>query len=189
MIAFFKDNPLTLILLIIGGFFLFMTYGALISSYRTGHFVSGVPTVGGFFIFLAFIISSKKILSLLFLLDYGYFYLPYSILYGHRLARLTKAFEQTISDMGFSAVTEYDGKLKITYPFGEKIHWDLFSPANACIEQTSREVCMLCRDASGKEFIAVQKYKPGSDIRFVPFDKGGTDIGDGITIKIYDETQ
>lgn len=38
MIAFFKNNPVTLILLIIGGFFLFMTYGALIESKRSGRY-------------------------------------------------------------------------------------------------------------------------------------------------------
>lgn len=184
MIAFFRENPITLILLIIGGFFLFMTYGALITSKRTGHYVSGVPLVGGLFIFLAFIISSKKILCLLCFLDYGFYALPYSILYSSKLVRLQKTFEQTVTSMGYTAAPPVsDEKLIITYPFGEKTHWNIMSPNNAYTVPDSGVVCMLCRDTTGKEFIAVQKYKPKSDICFVPFDRNGTELVDGISIK------
>ena len=67
------------ILASIGGFFLFMTYGAMIVSKRSNRFVSGVQLVGGFFIFLGFILSPIKWLAFLCLLDPGVWMLPYSL--------------------------------------------------------------------------------------------------------------
>ncbi|MBO4450600.1 MAG: hypothetical protein J5777_08430 [Clostridiales bacterium] len=71
----------------IGAFFLFMTYGAMISSKRHNTHVSGVPFVGGFFVFLGFILSPVKWLALLALLDPGPWMIPFAIWEGHKAGK------------------------------------------------------------------------------------------------------
>ncbi|MCQ2103722.1 MAG: hypothetical protein MJY98_10940 [Fibrobacter sp.] len=63
---------LTMVIGGLGLFFLVMTYGALISSKKSGHYSSGVPLVGGTLIAIAFLISPMKWLAFLGLLDYGF---------------------------------------------------------------------------------------------------------------------
>lgn len=58
---------------------LVMTYGALIASKKSGKHISGVPLFGGFFLFIAGLVSPCKWLCLLFLLDYGYWELFYQL--------------------------------------------------------------------------------------------------------------
>lgn len=65
---------------LIGVFFLVMTYGALIVSKKSDHYVSGVPCVGGICIIIAFLLSPCKWLAFLGLLDYGLWYLPYILI-------------------------------------------------------------------------------------------------------------
>ena len=72
------------ILVAIGAFFLFMTYGAMITSVRHNTHISGVPLVGGIFVFLGFILSPIKWLALLALVDPGIWMLPYSIYLNHK---------------------------------------------------------------------------------------------------------
>ena len=67
------------ILVAIGAFFLFMTYGAIISSKRNNTHVSGVPLVGGVFVCIGFLFSPVKWLALLALIDPGIWMLPYSV--------------------------------------------------------------------------------------------------------------
>ena len=67
------------VLVLIGAFNLFMTYGALITSIRHDKHISGVPFVGGFFIFLGFILSPNKWLAFLALLDPGIWMVFYGI--------------------------------------------------------------------------------------------------------------
>lgn len=69
----------TLIFAAIGFFFIIMTYGALIQSYRTKKYVSGVPFVGGIIVAISFLLSPIKLLALLGLLDYGVWMVPVSI--------------------------------------------------------------------------------------------------------------
>ncbi|MBR7083882.1 MAG: hypothetical protein IKI37_01705 [Oscillospiraceae bacterium] len=57
---------------------LIITYGALIASKKSGKHYSGVPLFGGFFLFVAGLVSPCKWLCLLFLSDYGYWELLYS---------------------------------------------------------------------------------------------------------------
>lgn len=73
-------------LVLIGAFFLFMTYGALITSKVKDTHISGVPFVGGFFVFLGFILSPVKWLAFLALLDPGI----WMALYGFFIGRKTK---------------------------------------------------------------------------------------------------
>ena len=67
------------ILVAIGAIFLFMTYGAMISSKRHNTHISGVPLVGGFFVLVGFLLSPVKWLALLALIDPGIWMLPYAI--------------------------------------------------------------------------------------------------------------
>lgn len=64
----------------IGLFFLIMTYTAVVLSKRKGRFISGFPCVGGILILIAFLISPCKWLSILCILDYGIWLLPYSLI-------------------------------------------------------------------------------------------------------------
>ena len=68
------------ILIAIGMSLIVMSYGALIQSKRSGKHISGVPFVGGFFVFLGFIISPIKWLAILALVDYSYGMLVYCLL-------------------------------------------------------------------------------------------------------------
>ncbi len=61
----------TVVLGVIGLFFLCINYGALIASKKNGKHISGVPFIGGICIFLAFVFSPIKWLSLLCFLDYS----------------------------------------------------------------------------------------------------------------------
>ena len=74
------------VLVLIGAFFLFMTYGAVITSKVKDTHISGVPFVGGFFVFLGFILSPVKCLAFLALLDPGI----WMALYGFFSGRKTK---------------------------------------------------------------------------------------------------
>lgn len=67
------------ILVAIGALFLFMTYGAMISSKRHNTHISGVPLVGGLFVLVGFLLSPVKWLALLALIDPGIWMLPYAI--------------------------------------------------------------------------------------------------------------
>lgn len=80
MTVFLQKWIITIILVGIGAFNLFMTYGALIASKKRGKYISGVPCVGGVFIAVGFLFSPIKWLAFLGLLDYGIWYLPYTIL-------------------------------------------------------------------------------------------------------------
>ena len=62
-----------------GVFCLVMTYGALIASKKSGKHISGVPLFGGFFLFIAGLVSPCRWLCLLFLLDYGCWEIAYTL--------------------------------------------------------------------------------------------------------------
>lgn len=81
MTAFFSNpkNALCTVLLVIGAFFLFMTYGALIESKLKNTHISGVPCVGGLCILIGFLTSTCKPLCLLCFLDYGFIMIPWAI--------------------------------------------------------------------------------------------------------------
>lgn len=83
------------ILVAIGAFFLFMTYGAMISSKRHNTHISGVPLVGGFFVFLGFMLSPIKWLALLALIDPGIWMFPYAIYLNHKAKKENNGEENT----------------------------------------------------------------------------------------------
>ncbi|MBR3267229.1 MAG: hypothetical protein IKI58_00640 [Oscillospiraceae bacterium] len=75
MIQFFKENPACDIFLILGLSAWLITLGAYRTSKKTGHYVSGLPALGGIFIIIGFLTSSKKLLAVLGLLDPALLYL------------------------------------------------------------------------------------------------------------------
>lgn len=77
---FVRTWGVCLLIGLIGVFFLVMTYGAMIVSKKSDHYVSGVPCVGGICIVIAFLLSPYKWLALLGFLDYGLWYLPYLLI-------------------------------------------------------------------------------------------------------------
>ena len=78
------------VLLLIGAFFLFMTYGALITSKIHNTHVSGVPFVGGFFVFLGFMLSPIKWLAVLALIDPGIWMAPFAIWMNHKAKKASE---------------------------------------------------------------------------------------------------
>ncbi|MGN0590089.1 hypothetical protein [Ruminococcus sp.] len=64
----------------VGMFFVVLNYIALIRSKREGRFISGFPLIGGILLFLAFFLSPVRWLSVLCLLDYGIWTLPFVLI-------------------------------------------------------------------------------------------------------------
>lgn len=64
----------------IGMFFVAMNYIAMFQSKKTGRFISGFPLIGGILLFLAFFLSPIRWLSVVCLLDYGIWMLPFVLI-------------------------------------------------------------------------------------------------------------
>ena len=64
---------------IIGLIQVLLSYGALIISRKEKKQISGVPLFGGFFLFIAGLISPCRWLCFLFLLDYGCWEIAYAL--------------------------------------------------------------------------------------------------------------
>lgn len=167
MAEFFRQNALTVILLAIGLFFMVMTYAAIISSKRSGRHVSGVPFVGGFFVFLAFIVSPWKYLSALCLLDYGIWMLPYSMIVG---GRNDKRYDKMLKENGFETANKGDEKLKVCVRSGKEEHeWNYLSNCPYILDGADT-VFMICTDKSGSRFLVYDKNIRFSSPTVVPFD-------------------
>ena len=74
------NNILCAILVSLGVLAWVITIGARISTKKTGHFVSGIPGVGGILIILGFLVSSVKWLALIGLLDFDLWYFVLNVL-------------------------------------------------------------------------------------------------------------
>ncbi|MBR6403479.1 MAG: hypothetical protein IKS48_08875 [Eubacterium sp.] len=72
---FIKENIICDFCLVLGILAWGVTIGARISSKKSGHFVSGIPAVGGFLIIIGFLTSSVKWLAFLGLLDFDLIYI------------------------------------------------------------------------------------------------------------------
>lgn len=99
------------IFLIIGLFFVFITYvAAPIESKIKGKFVSGLPGIGGFFIACAFLITPYKWLAFLCLIEWKIFWLifkviPDNILYQKEIKN--RPFPKKINDEPIIMHTNY----------------------------------------------------------------------------------
>jgi len=82
MWQFISDNSVSLIIVAFGILAWIITIGASVSSRRTGHYVSGIPGVGGILIIIGFLTSSAKWLALAGLLDFHLLYLIFRVIPG-----------------------------------------------------------------------------------------------------------
>ena len=82
IIQFIKDNIVCDIFLILALHSWGITIGAAVSSKRTGHYVSGIPAVGGICVIIGFLTSSVKWLAVLGLLDPALLYLIFAVIPG-----------------------------------------------------------------------------------------------------------
>lgn len=80
LIQFFKENIVCDFFLALALLSWFITIGARIESKKTGHFVSGVPAVGGICVIIGFLLSSAKWFALLGLLDPDLMYLALTVI-------------------------------------------------------------------------------------------------------------
>lgn len=71
MNEFLMKYSLSFLLAAVGVFFVVFNYSAVVHSKKSGHYVSGIPFIGGVLLFFAFIITPLKLLSLTCLLDYS----------------------------------------------------------------------------------------------------------------------
>lgn len=82
IIQFIKENIICDIFLILALLSWGVTIGAAISSKKTGHYVSGIPAVGGICVIIGFLTSSVKWLAVLGLLDPALLYLIFVVIPG-----------------------------------------------------------------------------------------------------------
>ncbi|MBP3233581.1 MAG: hypothetical protein J6M65_04060 [Eubacterium sp.] len=74
MMKFISDNIICIIFVALGVLAWIITVSARISSKKTGHYVSGIPGVGGILIIIGFLTSPVKWLALIGLLDIDLLY-------------------------------------------------------------------------------------------------------------------
>lgn len=158
----------TIILGLIGLFFLIITYVTLIIGYRTGKFVSGAPVIGGIFVFIAFMLSPVKWLAVLALLDYGVWELPYALISEYINNKKFKSiyeeknFCDTIRDDSQKIVIvipERDEKLEI--PYITNIVHELRYP---------KLLYAVCLCENGDRFILIDRYLEDREIEILSFD-------------------
>ncbi|MCR4846556.1 MAG: hypothetical protein K5865_07445 [Eubacterium sp.] len=75
-----SENIVCITLVTLGVLAWIITIGARISSKRTGHYVSGVPALGGILIIIGFLTSQVKWLALIGLLDFDLWYFVVKII-------------------------------------------------------------------------------------------------------------
>ena len=107
MIDFFKENIVFDICLILALLAWGITIGAQISSKLTGHYVSGIPGVGGILLGIGFLLSEYKLLAVLGLLDPDIIYLLFIVIPNEFIAlQKVKKFVPP-SEMEGGEVIEY----------------------------------------------------------------------------------
>ena len=150
IIQFIKENILCDILLVFALLSWGVTIGAAISSKRTGHYVSGIPAVGGILVIIGFLTSSVKWLAVLGFLDPS---LCYVIFVG--VPGLIKA-ENKIKK--WKPAEEFDGcpvadftKYNKSY---EEIHTPLETPQGYLVNHVNRYI--IIQKDGGYELLKVE---------------------------------
>ena len=80
VMEFIRNNVVCDICLVLAILAWILTIGAMISSKRSGHFVSGIPAVGGILVIIGFLTSDVKWLAVLGLLDPHLLYLLFKVI-------------------------------------------------------------------------------------------------------------
>jgi hypothetical protein len=120
IIQFIKENIICDIFLVFALLSWGVTIGAMISSKRTGHYVSGIPAVGGILVIIGFLTSSVKWLAFLGLLDPALFYVIFVGIPG-----LIKA-EYKIKK--WEPAEEFDGCPVVDYTRYNKSYEEIHTP-------------------------------------------------------------
>lgn len=152
-IDFLKNYWLCIILLLIGSFFLFITYiAASMQSKRSSKNVSGVPGIGGIFIALAFLTTPYKWLMILGLLDWQILWFIFKVLpdYIHSEKELrNRQFPEMLNGEKIIAHTGYKPKyneVHITDKGKRIIH--VYSICYYAISECSAEYSLLSVDVN-----------------------------------------
>ncbi len=160
----------TIIFGTLGIFLLVITYGALIKSYRTGDHISGVPVLGGLFIFLAFILSPIKWLALLVLLDYGVWMLPYVFISDYINNKKFKSIYE--AEDYCDTMINNTQKMVISIPErNEKLERPYITNA-VDVLRYPKLLFSVCLNKKGERFILIDRYSKGRKIEILPFDNG-----------------
>ena len=127
---FIEDNIVCIILVTLGLLAWFVTIGAAISTKKTGHYVSGIPGVGGVLIILGFLASPVKWLALIGLLDFHMWYFFVEVVPG--IIMVEKMEKNYIPPEEFDGgrVLEYSQHKKefeeihfdTEYPYAKELH-------------------------------------------------------------------
>ena len=148
---------LTIVLGIIGVFFLTVTYIALYLSKKNEKNISGAPFFGGVIIAVAFLLSPIKWLALLGLLDYGIWVLPYVLLSDYfQNQRFKKIY---IQQNYINSVRDNSKSLRVTIPERNE---ELILPyiTNSVFElKVPKLLFAICTNKDGLNFLLINKYK------------------------------
>lgn len=157
----------TTALSIIGLFLISNTYIALYQSKKRNKFISGVPFFGGFILAVAFLFSPIKWLAFLGFIDYGLWFLPYSLIYDHFQNRrfqkvyMQQDFVQRVRDNTKSlSIKILERNEDLLNPFVTNLVYNLAVP---------KLLFAICTDKDGKNYLLVDKYEKNRNIAIYPF--------------------
>ena len=142
----------TTALSIIGLFLISITYIALYQSKKRNKFISGVPFFGGFILAVAFLFSPIKWLAFLGFIDYGLWFLPYSLIYDH--------FQNRRDNTKSLSIKILERNEDLLNPFVTNLVYNLAVP---------KLLFAICTDKDGKNYLLVDKYEKNRNIAIYPF--------------------
>lgn len=174
MIDFFSKNLVTVVLVALGLIAWVITIAARIESKRSGHFVSGIPAVGGILIAAGFLLSPIKCLALIGLLDFDLWYLLVVVIPG-----MLKAERQI---KNYTPPDVFDGKKVIEFTKYNKCYEEIRFPAeypNATEIHTihhyiiveSGDKFELYKIENAEKIIAIEVYNSVKDCHIHASDK------------------
>lgn len=128
-----------------------------ISKQKRNKFISGVPFFGGFILAVAFLFSPIKWLAFLGFIDYGLWFLPYSLIYDHFQNRrfqkvyMQQDFVQRVRDNTKSlSIKILERNEDLLNPFVTNLVYNLAVP---------KLLFAICTDKDGKNYLLVDKYE------------------------------
>lgn len=162
---FVADYGVCVLAVILGTFFVAVSY------YAQYHGRSGGWFLGGFLIAIGFLTSPLKWLALLGLVDYGYWGLPYMLITEHIFY---KRFDAARAKYELAAPTDDDTKSvrlhipqknkTVEYRYETESIYDLYELS------ALRLVFAICFDRSGKRYLYTDRLSRGYEPKMLPFD-------------------
>ena len=167
--VFFLSYPLSATLICLGAFFVIMTYGAWFASIKSGHFVSGVPVVGGLLIMIGFLTSPYKILCLMGLLDYGFWELLFIFYYDFiYLKTIDKRYSDIFRKYGDRKVCDNDTLLAIK--LGDRMFYHVYETAHVISIHRLKTVIAICLDCEGNRYLMIDRRMKKQKPQIISFD-------------------